>query len=1172
MKKAKKGQTKKAIPIKWILLVIFIIAMCFICAAALNKMDLKNVTKTKYKSTVNTQGKYTYTYEEEQSGYIKEITSEEIAEELEPTLGEYIRKTKEENLEIIKYLIEAETVTKFPYIDREDSEETALNGNIKFYRYIKENEEESEINGEDVKEENRLKFMDLETFNAKKEAFKTNPEENRDIYNYFTIDEEGSVVIAYGSEENRNIQNGAEGTLIDRDLSLDIINANSSEIYSGDNDTGYTAIRYEIETKTIDYLSLVEQYVIPTNLLYSLLIHTGDIDFVVEIARLAYESEIAIGIFDNKTHYERSETYTYYKMLEVKANTSLDFKDPIVSITNMGRPEIKLTNENLRSSIYQGIIFSCETTTFEDGKIWHKEIKKDGESTSHSVDDYNMYITGTDSNNKITSLGKKDLATYKLHYTQIRDSMTMPTIGVLVADTWISRWEATYTKYNPNPTSTSTEDVTLEERVDIQEYANSNEVLNSFGPTLKSNAEEKLRDHATNVIDAAIEIIKNNTPEQTFNVTISSISVTQAESRKILNDHMNDCHICVSLRTATLRAADIEERTVDIYTEVTSTSGSLHNTDAYAHYESALKQYKQEKVIEKANERRNEFEKQLEKIKDNSVSQTLNGTKYYKDIISNSTTTTKTTRYEKTNTETDRVKEKDGEKFSKIFNSSNFYDSREAIKKRSGQLWDYIRENEDTAKLEDILRYLLNKATNSEMFGKIDDIDEILNAFEPKMQKFGMVSGAVSPFGTNMGREDFIAAAQSAHKNKEYYQRNLASIAGEFYDICAQFNVNPAIAYAWACVETGYGNDKSIPDNNLFGMAVYNGANSGTKYSTKEDSIEDFCQWVIKNSTSSETYNQAEEYATVNSIFEGSPENNIYALFCRYMYLGKTHISDEPDFNNPKGEEYYKSKGSNWGSGGRIYIYHMYELGGLYENQYAERCGHSNGSDETTLQEKADYVHYSIKKRIKIATDIFGTQVFIGGDGTYQKSDNNEIRGYYTSSSGKKYTEWIQSKNVGCGSEIIKAKPSWGIMGSVGCPLYASAILSGAEGIEITPRIVNNKYFTGSVGTTLQAICKAYNIPKTVKEVKTKASYIAILKGGYGVATYVNSRSGFAVTKHWIVVADIRTTELGSSEGYDVYILSSTTKGLTETRWHPIEKVINNLEYGYQSYGWYFSD
>lgn len=244
-------------------------------------------------------------------------------------------------------------------------------------------------------------------------------------------------------------------------------------------------------------------------------------------------------------------------------------------------------------------------------------------------------------------------------------------------------------------------------------------------------------------------------------------------------------------------------------------------------------------------------------------------------------------------------------------------------------------------------------------------------------------SSTVSPFGCRLTREEFIELAEKANSGTV-----LASIAGEFYDVCTQseYNVNPCLAYAWAALESGYGN--SAPYNNLFGMGIYNGASSGVRYDTYAESIEDFCKWVVDAATPgtvayNSAYDRAQEFATVNSHFNGGPEKNVYVLFCRYMHLGNTHIADEngPYASYEARMEDYKKQGSGSGSGGRYYLYHMYELGGIYEGEYQSRCGsiHVNGTDPTTLEEQADYVQYNIDKRIKIAKSIFGNNCLVGG-------------------------------------------------------------------------------------------------------------------------------------------------------------------------------------------------
>ena len=245
-----------------------------------------------------------------------------------------------------------------------------------------------------------------------------------------------------------------------------------------------------------------------------------------------------------------------------------------------------------------------------------------------------------------------------------------------------------------------------------------------------------------------------------------------------------------------------------------------------------------------------------------------------------------------------------------------------------------------------------------------------------------IIHGGLSAFGCKLDRDEFIEKA-------EKYGGALAELAASFYDVCEKYNVNPCVAYAWAVVESGNGtSDKAIYAKNLFGMGVGNTSDAGIGYDTYEDSIEDFCKWVENAGTpGTDGYRgaleQAEVFSQVNENFTKPPEKNMYSLFCRYMYLGDTHICDDPGCaDDPaKFKEECKRNKSNSGSGGRYIIYHMYELGGLYTGEYAMRCGHPNGTDPTTTTEKADYVQYSVSQRVKIAKSIFGNGCIVGSFG-----------------------------------------------------------------------------------------------------------------------------------------------------------------------------------------------
>lgn len=295
----------------------------------------------------------------------------------------------------------------------------------------------------------------------------------------------------------------------------------------------------------------------------------------------------------------------------------------------------------------------------------------------------------------------------------------------------------------------------------------------------------------------------------------------------------------------------------------------------------------------------------------------------------------------------------------------------------SGAEWLFSLMQKDAGlqNLEQVMRYILGKYAHKD-YG-VSSLD--FNIFNIRDFKNISGMGSISAFGNKMTREEFIAKAQAYNGGSSYSK--LANIAGDFYDICTSYNVNPCLAFAWACIETGWGS--SIPNNNLFGYAVYNGKNSGASYSKYADSIADFCKWVVNAGTQgtsayNSAYTRAQEYAAVNPKFNGAPENNAYALFSTYMYLGNTHICDEPDFNNPAGKDYYTSHGSTWGAGGRIYIYMMYEKGGIATGEYKTRCGHSKGTDQTTIQERADYSQYSFETRANTANGIFGSHCFMG--------------------------------------------------------------------------------------------------------------------------------------------------------------------------------------------------
>ena len=317
------------------------------------------------------------------------------------------------------------------------------------------------------------------------------------------------------------------------------------------------------------------------------------------------------------------------------------------------------------------------------------------------------------------------------------------------------------------------------------------------------------------------------------------------------------------------------------------------------------------------------------------------------------------------------------EKFMKIF---EIFEKDERTKEllQDGYLCEALEKSDKTSNMIDLTKYLLSKALHTDKYGEIDP-EELFNLFKPAAfksvgSKNGSSSGnGVSIQGCTLTKEEFISRAGS-YMDRADYQTYLVEHADEFYDICTSNDINPCIAFAHACLETGYGSSDGCQyENNYFGMGHGNTQSSGKLYSSAAESIQDYCDWI--NNKIDSPSSRVQEFALEDSRFADS--TSIYAIFDSYAFLGYTHIADEPDFDNPN-SDYYVANGSNSGTGGRYYLPIM------YGDKYREECGHPNGSDPTTTKEQADYSVYATNQRISIAENIFGTDCLIktGGSGS----------------------------------------------------------------------------------------------------------------------------------------------------------------------------------------------
>lgn len=203
-------------------------------------------------------------------------------------------------------------------------------------------------------------------------------------------------------------------------------------------------------------------------------------------------------------------------------------------------------------------------------------------------------------------------------------------------------------------------------------------------------------------------------------------------------------------------------------------------------------------------------------------------------------------------------------------------------------LFEIMEENPKTVNMIDLTRYLLYKATGKN-YG-VTNFDDIDFSAYLELEDVGCMSSTISPYGISLTREEFIKAVESYKAgNSDYYER-MVPYAADFYDVCKQYNINPAFVFAHACLETGYGGSAICKDkNNYFGMGAYNDSpySSATSYSSPRESIKAYCEWIKTNSTPGQgNYKMANdrgaEFATVNPLFAGNPSNNIYVLYDCY--------------------------------------------------------------------------------------------------------------------------------------------------------------------------------------------------------------------------------------------------------------------------------------------------
>ena len=136
----------------------------------------------------------------------------------------------------------------------------------------------------------RIKYIDSAKFDEMYAEYESSG--NRDVFKYFTLDEEGNAKIATWNKVTGvfTTQNG--------NRSIGEIQSLYDSRYQQTSGGGAGFTEYTASITSINYKSMSEKYTMPFEYLWALLVEGEDYDFVERVANLTYNTEFNIGIYD----------------------------------------------------------------------------------------------------------------------------------------------------------------------------------------------------------------------------------------------------------------------------------------------------------------------------------------------------------------------------------------------------------------------------------------------------------------------------------------------------------------------------------------------------------------------------------------------------------------------------------------------------------------------------------------------------------------------------------------------------------------------------------------------------------------------------------------------------------------------------------------------------------
>lgn len=341
--------------------------------------------------------------------------------------------------------------------------------------------------------------------------------------------------------------------------------------------------------------------------------------------------------------------------------------------------------------------------------------------------------------------------------------------------------------------------------------------------------------------------------------------------------------------------------------------------------------------------------------------------KYYKkyvDISDKIINTITSNRYTQGVAEVNEKTDKDAEEpnFVTIYLDSKNEKNRKNVKSVAQWLFGIIENNESTADMLDLIKYLLYKATGRD-YG-VTEFD--FSAFDARyFNTIGGAEGGLSLTTTMFTKDVFKQALQAYYDktgNQNFYN-NFLSKADELYDASVSNNINPELVIITA---KGEGNFSEAGGRyNYWGIGVPNGASSGYSFNSLSEGIAGYAKVIGKYMSGDYAAMITERYeerkaAGCDPLGYGLP-GTLSGMQSIYSYLGKHEYG-----SSGSGGYYYMDPARAGVT--KIYSTHAEFLAKCKDSGLPEHASET----ETTVWEQGQYTAWQVESKLKFWDEIFG--------------------------------------------------------------------------------------------------------------------------------------------------------------------------------------------------------